>query len=152
MFWKVFFKRKKKPSLFKTENNALRILHIMLPRLIHIIKMNYKRIRNKKFRLYRNFLIYVLISSHYEYIHWYLLTYNMYQWYILTAQRYFIPNEFVMNLTFWSLCTAADMITVCYVTVTLRLTVFSIRRIRTLGVTVLPPKPSVTNYKYTISE
>lgn len=57
-----------------------------------------------------------------------------------------------MNRTFRRLCTAADMIAVCYVTITLRLTVVSIRRIRTPGITVLPPKPSITNYKYTISE
>lgn len=83
----MLFKRKK-THLFKQKNNALRILHIMLPRLIHIIKMNYKRIRNKKIKVWQKLfdLCTHIISL---WIYWYLLTY--YQWYILTAQRYVIP-------------------------------------------------------------
>lgn len=42
------------------------------------------------------------------------------------------------------------MITECCVTVTLRLTFYSIRRIRALGVTVHPKKPFVTSYTYYI--
>lgn len=54
--------------------------------------------------------------------------------------------KIIRSITSRKLHTAVDMITVCYITVTQRLTVRSIKRIKTLGFTVYAIEAFFTSY------